>query len=351
MSQQIGSSTTKLSMPWLAAAGLSAGAMFAAAKLASSIRRRPVDLNGKVALITGGSRGLGLAVAHEFAREGAKVALVARDATELDNAAAQLRQSSAEVSVFPCDITQDAALEPLLNEVINRFGTIDILVNDAGMIKVAPFDSVNHRDFEEAMKLMFWAPVNLTLAVIPYMRRQRSGHIVNITSVGGRVSVPHLLPYSCAKFAFTGFSTGLSAELDADEIHVLTVVPGLMRTGSYLKAGFKGVPEHEFAWFSLLGNMPGFSVSAEAAAEEIRVALQRRRLTCTISLPAKILIHSEALLPEATRTAMQMVNRLALPKPGAEGTREGKRLNQRFGTLFQAFTSLGRIAAGALNQA
>lgn len=344
-------SSMQTSMPWLAAAGLSAGALFLASKLANSIRRRPVDLSGKVALITGGSRGLGLAIAQEFARQGARLALVARDAAELENAAAQVRALSAEVAVFPTDITQNNSIQTLVGEVINRFGRIDILVNDAGMIKVAPFENVTHDDFEEAMKLMFWAPVNLTLAVLPHMRQRNSGHIVNITSVGGRVAVPHLLPYSCAKFAFTGFSTGLSSELEADEIHVLTVVPGLMRTGSYLNAGFKGAPEHEFAWFSLLGNLPGFSVSAAQAAAEIRSALQRRRLTCTISLPAKILIHSESLLPEATRTAMQFVNRLALPRPGQEGTHRGKTLNPKFGVLFQAFTSLGRLAAGTLNEA
>lgn len=338
-------------MPWLLAAGLSAGALFAVSKLAGAIRRRPVNLTGKVVLITGGSRGLGLAIAHEFATRGARLALVARDHAELENAAAQLRAMNAEVAVFPCDITEDAAIAPLVSDVVGRFGRIDILVNDAGLIKVAPFDNVTHGDFEQAMKLMFWAPVNLTLAVLPHMRQQKSGSIVNITSVGGRVAVPHLLPYSCAKFAFTGFSTGLGAELDPDEIHVLTVVPGLMRTGSYLNAGFKGVPEHEFAWFSLLGNLPGFSVSAAQAAEEIRSALEHRRLTCTISLPAKILIHSESLLPEATRTAMQFVNRFALPRPGQDTAQSGKTLNPKLGVLFQAFTSLGRIAAGALNEA
>ena len=200
------------------------------------------------------------------------------------------------------------------------------------------------------MNLMFWAPVNLTLAVLPHMQRQGGGHIVNITSVGGRVSIPHLLPYSCAKFAFVGFSTGLSSELDLEKIHVLTVVPGLMRTGSYLNAMFKGAAKREFAWFSLLGNLPGASVSVEDAAQEIRHALLKRHLTCTISFPAKLLIQADALLPETTRTVMQFANQFVLPSAGTDAARAGKTMNPKFSALFQALTSLGRLAAHSYNE-
>jgi short-subunit dehydrogenase len=337
-------------LPWAAAAGLSAIALFAAAKLAGRVRRRPVELRGKIALITGGSRGLGLALAEELGEYGCKVALVARDESELEEAASGLRARGIEAAVFPCDITQFAGIGPLIDRVLGRFGTIDILVNDAGLIKVAPLDNMARTDFDEAMNLMFWAPVNLTFAVLPHMRKQGGGHIVNITSVGGRVSIPHLLPYSCAKFAFVGFSTGLSSELDPERVHVMTVVPGLMRTGSYLNAQFKGQREKEFAWFSLLGNLPGLSISAEESARTIRQSLQKRELTCTISLPAKILTHAEALLPEATRAVMQLTSRL-LPGPHQNsGEAPGKALNQRFGNLFQALTSLGKVAARGLNQ-
>ncbi len=342
---------TSKSLPWLAAAGLSAGAMFAAFKLADRLRRPMVNLRGKIALITGGSRGLGLALAHELGGHGCQVALVARDAAELERAAASLASSGIEAEVFPCDLADSVNIPSLVDRVRSRFGRIDILVNDAGMIKVAPLESLEHSDFDEAMNLMFWAPVNLTLAVLPLMRQQGGGHIVNITSVGGRVAVPHLLPYSCAKFAFAGFSTGLSSELNPEKVHVLTVVPGLMRTGSYLNAKFKGAAAHEFAWFSILGNLPGISTSAEEAAHEIRAALQRRHLTCVISLPAKLLIHSEALLPEVTRSVMQLANELVLPgKNSNRSAASGKALSPAFGKLFQALTSLGRLAAGNFNQ-
>ncbi len=336
---------------WLTIAGLSAAALYGVAKVAGLARRRPVSLRGKVALVTGGSRGLGLALARELAEYGCEIALCARDEEELGQAAEQIRELRAEVDVFACDLSQADQIEPLVQRVLARFGHIDILVNNAGLIQVAPFESLQRTDFEAAMDLMFWAPVNLTLAVLPHMRKVGGGHVINITSVGGRVAVPHLLPYSCAKFAFVGFSSGLSGELDPNEIHVMTVVPGLMRTGSYLNVPFKGQSAKEFAWFALLGNLPGFSVSAEFAARSIRESLQQRRAACTISLPAKILIHAEALLPDATRTAMQLMNQYLLPAaPGQAGVASGKQINPRFGMWFQALTRLGQMAAQELNQ-
>jgi short-subunit dehydrogenase len=339
------------SLHWLAAAGLSAAAFFAASKLSSAIRRPPVVLRGKVALITGGSRGLGLALAEDLGAQGCRLALCARDQAELDRAMARLRTNGFDAAAFPCDITEESALDQLLAKVIAHFGHLDILVNDAGLIKVSPLADLQHADFEEAMNLMFWAPVNLTLKVLPYFQSHGGGHIVNITSVGGRVAVPHLLPYCCAKFALVGFSTGLSAELDSNHIHVLTVTPGLMRTGSYLQAQFKGDREKEFAWFSLLGNLPGITVSAQDAARSIRQALRRREHLCTISLPAKLLIYSETLLPEATRTLMQIVSTQFLPgAAGRTNSTAGKALKNRFGGLFQALTSLGRTAARSFNE-
>jgi NAD(P)-dependent dehydrogenase (short-subunit alcohol dehydrogenase family) len=336
---------------WLALGGATAAVLFGIAKLASRVRKSPVNLRGKVALVTGGSRGLGLALAQELGDYGCQIALCARDAAELEQAAEKMREWRVEVDTFACDLSKEEEIEPLIGRVLARFGRIDILVNNAGLIQVAPFDNLEKDDFEKAMDLMFWGPVNLTLAVLPHMRRQGGGHVVNITSVGGRVAVPHLLPYSCAKFAFVGFSTGLSAELSPDDVHVMTVVPGLMRTGSYLNVPFKGQSSKEFAWFGLLGNLPGFSVSADFAARSIRESLQRRQATCTISLPARVLIHAEALLPEATRTIMQLTNELLLPGANAgDQERTGKALNPKFGALFQALTRLGQVAASGLNQ-
>jgi NAD(P)-dependent dehydrogenase (short-subunit alcohol dehydrogenase family) len=337
---------SRASLLWKSAAA--AGVIFAAAKLAG--RRERLNLWGKVVLITG-SRGLGLALAQELGRQGARIALCARDTEELRRACDMLGRELIEAAPFPADITNEAAIEPLVESVVRRFGRIDILVNNAGAITIGPLDSFTREDFEYAMNLMFWAGVNLSFAVLPHMRERRAGTIVNITSVGGRVSIPHLLPYSCAKFAFVGFSTGLATEVHSEGVRVLTVVPGLMRTGSYLNVAFKGHSQREFAWFALSGNLPGLSVAAGYAAKKIRRAIEEQRYTCTISLPAKIAVACDALLPETTRAILERVNRWILPaKSESSEIRAGAELNRSFGKVFQALTGLGRGAAQHLNE-
>lgn len=307
-------------------------------------------MHGKIVLITG-SRGLGLAIARELGRRGARVALCARNEKELKEACELLGHEQIEAAGFPADISKPSEIAPLVNSVIHRFGCLDILVNNAGEIRVGPFDNFKRDDFEHAMDLMFWAAVNLTFEALPHMKQQGSGDIVNITSVGGRISIPHLLPYSCAKFALVGFSTGLSAELRSQNIHVLTVVPGLMRTGSYLHAQFKGQARNEFAWFGLLGNLPGFSVAADYAARAIANAIEKQRYVCTVSLPAKVLVACEAVIPETTRSLLAAINRFLLPKSDSSTQlRAGSALNPRLGNMFQALTLLGRRAAQRLNQ-
>ena len=334
----------------LTVVGICAGAIVAAQTFLRKTHRERFSLHGKTVLITAGSRGFGLAIAEEIGSHGARLALCARDSDELRKACDSLTAKGFEVQPFAADITQSSAMNELVKRVIDHFGHIDVLVNDAGRISVGSFESFTHEDFEEAMDLMFWAPVNLTFAVLPHMRERGSGHIVNITSVGGRVSIPHLLPYSCAKFALVGFSTGLSTELKEKGIDVLTVVPGLMRTGSYLNAEFKGQAKQEFAWFGLLGNLPGFSVAANFAAASVRKALENREQVCTISLPAKILIALEALAPEVNAAVLELMNRFMLPKSANQEPHSGKTLNPSLSRVFQGLTALGKLAAARFNE-
>ena len=334
---------------WLGVAGLCAATIFAARKFLRTPPRH-FELRGKVVLITGGSRGLGLALANELGSRGARLALCARDKAELEKACASLRESGIEAYSFPADVTKTSEVPELANRIANQLGSIDVLVNNAGRISVGSFDSLTHEDYEAAMDLMFWAPVNLTYAVLPHMRAKGSGKIVNITSIGGRVSVPHLLPYSCAKFALVGFSNGLTVELKKKGIDVLTVVPGLMRTGSYLNAEFKGAAKQEFAWFGVLGNLPGFSVAAGRAAKEICNAIMEGKDIWTISVPAKVLVALEALVPEINRTVFEAANRFALPDSQAKESVQGKHLNPSFNLLFQGLTTLGRLAAQRYNE-
>jgi short-subunit dehydrogenase len=268
----------------------------------------------------------------------------------LNEACRRLAEKGIEAVSFPADISHANEPVPLVQRVIQHFGRLDILVNDAGMIQVAPLNSLTHEDFERAMNLMFWGPVNLTLAALAHMTERRSGRVVNITSIGGRVSVPHLLPYSCAKFAFVGFSSGLAAEVKGKGVHVLTVVPGLMRTGSYLNAKFGGDAKKEFTWFGLLGNMPGLTVAADTAAREILEALDKKEFNRTISFPAKVLVGAEALMPDTTRTIMSYVNAIL---PGAQyptPQTPGKDLDQNMNRVFKAATTLGKEAARTFNE-
>ena len=228
-------------------------------------------------LITGGSRGLGLALARAFAREGCRLVLCARDAQELDWAREDIAQQGAAVLPLVCDVTDRAQVNHAVEEATRHFGRVDILVNNAGQIQVGPMPTATVQDFEDALGVMFWGALYPTLAVLPQMRARRSGRIVNITSIGGKVGIPHLLPYTCAKFATMGLSEGLRAELGREGIYVTTIVPGLMRTGSHLNAEFRGQQEREYTWFSLGASLPLISMDAERAAPTDRPGNQARR--------------------------------------------------------------------------
>lgn len=281
------------------------------------------DLKDKTVLITGGSRGLGLVMAREFASEGARVALCARDERELQRAHVDLKRFAVDVMTTRCDVTNPQDVQNTIAAVNDRFGAIDVLVNNAGVIQVGPLEVMTNQDFELAMQSHFWGPLNMIMGVLPSMRQKKSGRIVNISSVGGKVSVPHMVPYSASKFALVGLSKGLNAELKKDGIVVTTVCPGLMRTGSPRNADFKGKHQFEYAWFSIADALPLVTVSAENAARQIVRACKRGQAELVISVPAKIAVMFDALFPELMAQMMAVTNHL-LPAPGGVGTKTMK---------------------------
>lgn len=316
-------------------------------------RGREADLRGEVALITGGSRGLGLALSRELAGQGCRLAICARDEGELNVARAELERSGAEVLAVTCDVGDRAQVAAMVEAVTDHHGRIDILVNNAGIMVVAPVESQTHDDFERVMATNYWGTLNPTLAVLPGMRERGTGRIVNITSIGGKVAVPHMLPYTCAKFAAVGLSQGLRAELAGTGICVTTVVPRLMRTGSHLHAEFGGEQEAEYRWFALGASAPyPIAVGAERAAKLIVRAMKRGQAECTYPLSAVVATRLNGLLPSATTNVLALVDRL-LPRPPKQptGTSPGTVIEADLDApLLRAATALGRAAAEKYNQ-
>jgi short-subunit dehydrogenase len=337
------------------AAALTGGATFAAASVLAARRSRD-DIRGEVAIVTGASRGLGLLLARELARHGCPLVICARDAAALERAAAGLRSEGAEVTAIACDVTGESAPQRLLETAIERYGRVDIVVSNAGIIQVGTVMDAQVSHFETALDTMTLAPVRLALAVLPVMRRQNHGRIVTIASIGGKVSVPHLLPYSTAKFAAVGFSEGLRAELGRGPVTVTTVVPGLMRTGSHMQARFTGRAEEEFTWFSLGASLPLVSMDAERAARQIIEAVRGRRAEIILTPAGQVVSRVASLVPVLTSGVLHLVQQLALPDPAGTGQHGGEgapgyRLTPAVSRkAFDRLTVLGRAAASRFNE-
>lgn len=317
------------------------------------LRQRSLyDLRGKTVLITGGARGLGLVLAREFAAAGAKLVICSRSAEELERAREELAHRGAEVLAVPCDVGDPAQVESLIAATRQRFGEVEVLVNNAGVIQAGPMEVQTLADYEEALRVHFWGPLHTILAVVPEMQRRGEGRIVNISSVGGRISVPHLLPYSASKFALTGLSEGLRAELAKDGIAVTTVCPGLMRTGSARNAIFKGRHRAEYAWFSVGDSLPGSSIGAECAARQIVRACRQGDADLVISLPAEAAVLFHGLFPGLTADLLGVVNRLLPRAEGPDSIGEGRAIGKESESPVSRswLTALSQRAAQANNE-
>src|SRR5213592_3803794 len=287
-----------------------AGALLIGAWAAGrAFRSARYTLRDKVVLISGGSRGLGLVLARHICEQHGKVVLIARDREELARAKADLAVRGGKVLTVECDLLDRAQIHAAVRTAIDRLGKIDILINNAGIIEVGPLDHMNREDFDRAMQLHFWAPYELVSQIVPEMRLWGGGRIVNISSIGGKVAMPHFAPYSASKFALNGFSDAIRAELARDQIQVTTVAPGLMRTGSHVNAKFKGKHDAEFAWFSAGAGAPLISMDADRAARKIVAACRRGQPSLILTFGARGAIAGNALFPNLTGYAMKIVNR------------------------------------------
>src|SRR5437763_6257357 len=304
--------------------------VFAAWLALRIIRTLHFSLTDKVALITGGSRGLGLVLARQICAAGGKVVLLARDNQELIRAKTDLAGRGGRVITIKCDLLDSGQIQSAIRQTIDRFGKIDILINNAGIIEVGPLEHMTREDFERSMAVHFWAPYALISEVVPEMRVWGGGRIVNISSIGGKFAVPHMASYSASKFALTGLSDAVRAELARDNIHVTTVAPGMMRTGSHVNAKFKGKHDKEFAWFAASAGAPLLSMNANRAARKILAACRRGQPSLILTFAARAAILGNAPFPNLTGYAMQLANRFLPESPGAEGdgSRAGTQLRR-----------------------
>jgi NAD(P)-dependent dehydrogenase (short-subunit alcohol dehydrogenase family) len=305
-----------------------------------------------VALVAGGSRGLGLLIARELGRQGYQPVLWARGAAELDRAVLVLADEGIQAAAMVCDVRDHELVAQQVARIENELGPIEVAVHVAGVVQVGPLTSLTHDHFEQAIDTMQWGPVNLAMAVVPGMRARGRGRFGTIASIGGLVSVPHLLPYSTAKFGAVGFTNGLRAELAGTGVTATTVAPGLMRTGSHLRAEFTGDAAAEYAWFAPGASMPLVSMDAERAAARIVRGILRGRSIVILTPLAKVGARIQGVAPATTAAAMGVVARLLPSGPGGPtATVEGRAARRLLDSpLVERLTTWGNRAAARNNE-
>ncbi len=302
------------------------------ARQAYDAKRRATAMRSKIVVIAGGSRGLGLEIARQFGLGGAHLVLAARGEDELRDALGTLHQQGAipngeAAHIVVADVSKQADCDHLIASAIERFGRIDVLINCAAIMQVAPFEDMTTEAFEQAMQVNFFGALYATQAAVPHMLAQGGGSIVNIASVGGKIAVPHMLPYVASKFALVGFGEGLHAELRHKSIRVTTVCPGLMRTGAEGGVKFAGDAAKEYRWFNFGANAPLVSISARAAARKIYAATIAGKAEITITPQAWLGARAVGLAPNISQCFAAAVNEYGLPAPnGNKETVTGKEL-------------------------
>lgn len=318
--------------------------------------KQPVNATPPVALIAGGSRGLGLRIARELGSRGYRLAVCARDEDELERARVDLIGCGYRIDVTVCDVADHEAVQAWVARTEATIGPIGVAICVAGVIQVGPLDSLTRQHFQTAIDIMAWGPINLALAVAPAMRERRAGRIGVISSVGGLIAVPHLLPYSTAKFAALGFSRGLRSELSGTGVSVTTVAPGLLRTGSHQRAQFVGDHGAEYAWFAAGASLPGLSMNADRAAEAIVEGVLRGRSLVVLTPLAKVGMRVNGLFPALTALALGITARLLpkAPTPAQTVTLDGRAaratMSNTRGKISDRLTVLGDRAARNANE-
>jgi NAD(P)-dependent dehydrogenase (short-subunit alcohol dehydrogenase family) len=292
---------------------------------ASARRARRIDLRGRVVMITGGGRGLGLSIAREFLQHGCRLALCGRDGEVIARAVEEFQRQGADVFGEACDASDPTQVEAFVARVLERFGTIDVLVNNAGQCFVGPAVELEAADVEKALRNIFWVHYHPTMAVLPHMRSRRFGRIVNITSIGGKVPVPHQAAYATGKYAATGWSETLSIELAKEGVYVSTLTPPPLRNGAPLHVHFNGRVEEEFQWFTSTLLSPMTATRTERTARVVVDAAMHGEPERAVSFMSWLSARAQGVAPNLM-TRLLAVSDRRLPPPGPPGQTSRMRL-------------------------
>ena len=251
------------------------------------------DFNGRVAAITGAGSGIGRALANDLARRGAHLALSDIDDEGLAETVAQCEGRGVKITSQHLDVADRHAVERWADQVVADHGKVNLIINNAGVALGATIESVSYEDFEWLMNINFWGVVYGTKAFLPYVKASGEGHIVNLSSVFGLVSVPSQSAYNAAKFAVRGFTDALRMELEIEgaPVSVTTIHPGGIKTNIAKNArideslnDMAGDPDKARAEFER-----AFVTSPEKAARQILAAVQRDRRRALIGPDAKVI--------------------------------------------------------------
>jgi short-subunit dehydrogenase len=191
-------------------------------------------------LITGASQGIGKATALLFARNGYDLVLAARNSERLANVAEEIQELGRSALAVSTDVRQFDQVQTLVSTALSKYGSIDVLINNAGIYISGPVAQFSLDDWHQTIDTNLWGYIHTVHALLPHLLQQGSGTIVNVCSVGGKTAIPYLTPYTTSKFAVAGFTQALHAELAPKGIHVCGIYPNLIKSDFLERAIFRG---------------------------------------------------------------------------------------------------------------
>jgi len=236
----------------------------------------------KVAIVTGASLGIGRATALALAEQRARVALASRNSEALSALAEELKRRGREILVIPTDVTQREEVEALVRAVVAQWGRVDILISNAGEYIRAPITDLDPATIQRSLDVNFFGGVYCVKAVLPHMLKQKSGHIVFVTSMDGKIGLPPDAPYVSAKFALTGFCEVLRQEVRDQGISVTNVLPGRVDTPM--------IENLRFSWISP-------KLAPESVAKAILMGIRKRTPIVILPPGAKLLYYINVFAP------------------------------------------------------